>query len=275
MQALDIINSSNAVTGYVYKKQNDVVYYFQLRRLNDSLLKENARLKNQLAEGSEIDTFKEVVATIPVTIKDTTTPPVVKDSTGAIKIAPTGKAKVIKYASYTYIPARVINNSISNDRQNYITINRGSADGVQKKMAVVTTNGIVGQIENVSEHYATIVSTLSARKVSAKLSDGTITVTSWESGTPDFVVAEKMPLYTTVKKGDSVFTGNSFYPENILVGRVAKIDTNKAGSKDLKIRLSTNFRNLQYVYVVKNPMDTERRKLEEETEKAEKATDKH
>lgn len=263
-QGLDIVNSSNAVTGYVYKKQNDVVYYFQLKKMNDSLLQENTRLRNQIASGSNIDSFTDMIARIPVTVKDTATQ---KDSAG-ISLMPTGKVKVIRYASYRYIPARVINNSISNDRINYITINRGADDGVRKEMAVVTGNGIVGRVADVTAHYARVASVLSDRKVSTKLSDGTSNlITIWNPGSPEYVVTEKVPIYCKVKKGDSVFTtGYSFFPENVLIGTVAKIDTMKAtNAKNLKIRLSTNFRNLQYVYVVGDKMREERKQVEAKT----------
>jgi len=259
MQGMDIVSSSNAVVGYVYKKQNDVVYYFQLKRLNDSLLDENTRLRNQLAQ-YKADTFRDMIARIPVTVRDTTR----RDSSG-VTLAPTGAVKVIRYANYRYIPARVINNSISGDRTNYITINRGAADGVRKEMAVVTGNGIVGRINNVSEHLATVVSVLSDRKVSTKLSDGTAGLfTIWNPGSPEYVVTEKVPIYAKVKKGDSVFTtGYSFFPENVLIGIVAKVDTMKAtNAKNLKVKLSTNFRNLQYVYIVEDKISAERKELE-------------
>lgn len=263
IQGMDLVSSSNAVSGYVYKKQNDVVYYFQLTRMNDSLLRENARLRNLIAGKSNIDTFTDLMARIPVTIRDTVTQ---KDtSASAIKLTPTNTVKIVRYAEYHYIPARVINNSVSNERANYITINRGYEDGVRKEMAVVTTNGIVGRVNNVSAHCASVVSVLSDRKVSTKLSDGTSNlITIWNPGSPEYVVTEKVPLYTKVKRGDSVFTtGYSFFPENVLIGTVAKIDTMKAtNAKNLKVRLSTNFRNLQYVYVVEDKMADERNKLE-------------
>jgi len=263
MQGNDIVNSSNAMTGYIYKKQNDVVYYFQLKRLNDSLMMENAMLRNKMAATGDIDTFKSTVAVIPVTKKDTVTTSA-KDSTGAIKITTSEKITVVKYASYYYIPARVINNSISSDRQNFITINRGSEDGIRKEMAVVTGNGIVGRVENVSEHYATIVSVLSGRKTSAKLADGSGPYFPIWQGSPDYVTIESVPLYVKNKRGDSVYTtGYSYFPENILIGTIAKIDTiKKTDSKSLKVRLSTNFRNLQYVYVVGDKLHEEKMKLE-------------
>ncbi len=261
MQGVDIVSSSNSVVGYMYKKQNDVVYYFQLKQMNDSLLAENARLRNNIAQVSNIDQFRDSTVRIPITVRDTTK----RDSLNT-----QGVLKVVRYAQYNYIPARVINNSISNDKINFITINRGANDGVRKDMAVVSGNGIVGRVVNVSAHYARVVSVLSDRKVSTKLADGTSNLISiWNPGSPEYVVTEKVPIYIKVKRGDSVFTtGYSFFPENVLIGTVARIDTMKASSaKNLKIRLSTNFRSLQYVYVVDDKMGEEKKQVETESNK--------
>jgi rod shape-determining protein MreC len=48
---------ANEVTGSVSKKYNDIEYYFHLRKTNDSLVKENARLHNmQLSSFESPDT---------------------------------------------------------------------------------------------------------------------------------------------------------------------------------------------------------------------------
>ncbi len=265
MQGADIVNSSNAMTGYFYEKQNDVVYYFQLKRLNDSLLNENRQLRNTLAQMSNIDSLSDSIARIPIVVRDTSK----RDTSKGNKM---GGVKSIRYALYHYIPARVINNSVSNDKMNFLTINRGAKDGVKKEMAVVTGSGVVGRVAQVSDHYATVASVLSDRKISARLSDGTFSFILWEPGSPDYVIMEKIPVQVPVKRGDSIFTtGYSFFPENVLIGRVAKIDTMKSSNaKNLKVRLSTNFRNLQYVYVVEDKMGEERKQLEQSTNSAKK-----
>jgi len=265
---MDIISSSNAIAGSIYKKQNDILYYFRLKKLNDSLLRENTRLRNALGRQSFVDTFQKTIAAIPVAEH--------KDTAAAIPAKPqdslihtVGPPKVIQYALYEYIPARVIKNSVSNDRINFITLNRGKDAGIQKGMAVVTGNGIVGRVANVSEHYATVASVLSYRRISARLRDGTYyNFFFWNPGSPDLVEMTNIPLTTAVKRGDSVFTtGYSYFPDNILIGVISRIDSlRNSNSKSLTIRLSTNFRSLQYVYVVKNKMGTEKRKLEAQTE---------
>jgi len=179
----------------------------------------------------------------------------------------------VGYASYTYIAARVINNSVVNDRNNYITINRGTADGIGKDMAVVSSEGIVGRVAYVSKHYATIISVLSSRNISTQIAGGNTGITSWSNNSPDFVTMGQVDIRAKVRKGDTAYTTSySVYPENIPVGIVVAIDTYKVNnSLNLKLRLSNNFRNLKYVYVVKDNLGSERKDLEKSTAAKEKA----
>lgn len=262
VQGVDIVNSSNAVVGYFYKKQNDVSYYFRLRSANDSLLNENARLRNQMASLTHVDTFADSLVRIAVRQKTDT---IAKAADTSNIKKPVGKPEIIRYVQYEYIPARVVNNSISNDRKNYITLNRGSKSGITEKMMVVAGNGIVGRVENVSDNFSTVVTVLSEdRRYSAKLPDGTGGFIMWEKGSPDFVYLTQIPSQQKLKRGDSVFTNSySDFPDNILVGTVSKVDTMKVNNTlKIRVRLSTNFRSLQYVYVVKNKLGDEKQQLE-------------
>ena len=75
-----------------------------------------------------------------------------------------------------------------------------------------------------------------------------------------------MPQEAKIKKGDSVFTTSysRLFPPDVLIGTVVKIEINKKnGLQQLSLRPSTNFRNLEYVYVVSNVMDNERKQLED------------
>ena len=267
VQGLDIVSSSNAIAGYFYKKQNDVVYYFQLRRLNKDLLAENAQLNNQLSEIKYTDTFQNSIAQIAIIEKKDSATLSREANLPDSMIKKVGNPRIVRYSEYNYIPARVLKNSISNDKINFITLNRGSEDGIEKDMAVVTGNGIVGRIASVSKHYSTAASILSNRKVNVQLKDGTPGFIHWEPGNASYVKMDKIPIFQPVKRGDSVYsTSYSYFPVNIFVGTISKIDTMKAtNDKKLTIRLSTNFRNLQYVYVVQNDMDAERKALEKQT----------
>lgn len=238
------------ISGIVYKKQSDVVYYFGLRKMNDSLLNENAFLRKQIDQLHSVDTLKDSIVHKVVSPQDTS-------------------VHIVRYADYVYRTARVINNS-TNASDNYITINRGSNDGITKNMAVISGSGIVGRIEHVSAHYASALSVLSAKqKVSAKLKDGTSGFVTWEEKQRNILIMNDVGQEVKVKKGDSIFTNNySFFPPDILIGTVVRTEKVKKNTmQQIYLQSSTNFHNLQYVYVVENKMSMEKKQLEDSTAK--------
>jgi len=238
------------VSGIIYKKQSDVVYYFGLRKMNDSLVNENARLRRQMNQIYSVDTLK--------------------DSLVHRTIAPLdSSAHIVKFADYMYRTARVINNS-TNASDNYITINRGAKDGISKNMAVISGTGIVGRVEHVSAHFASVLSILSSKqKVSAKLRDGTNGYIIWDEKQPDVLIMTDVPQQVKVKKGDSVYTAIfSIFSPDILIGTVLKTVVVKKNAMQLiYLQSSTNFHNLQYVYVIENKMMAEKKQLEDSTGK--------
>jgi len=269
----DILSSSNRISGFFYNVNHSIVQYFNLKSISDSLILENAQLRNILAQNSNIDTFQDVIMKIPVIGVDTVIkkPSVLNDTVAAVvdsNARKFGERKIVKYAEYHYIPAKVINNTIAHDRINFITINRGASDGIEPNMAVVTYNGIVGRVIYVTDHYATVITILSeGRSYNAKLMDGTTEMIRWDVGSSNSVSMSKIPKLVDVRIGDTVFTTeHSIFPESIMIGTVAEIeDDEKTNSKNLRILLSTNFRKLDYVYVVKNNMAKEKDELEQKT----------
>jgi len=247
MQGVDIMSSANTLTGKAYQKQQDVVYYFGLKRMNDSLINENARLRNLMMIANSYDTLA--------------------DSSAQLAVVPTDTAKKVQYNDYVFRTARVINNSVASGN-NFITINRGRNDGIRKGMAVISGTGVVGRVEYVSAHYASVISVLSVKqKVSAKLKDGTFSPVTWEGDNPDIMHMENVPQQIKVKKRDSVFTTSySFFPSDILIGTIVGVSKSKKNNmQTLHLKTATNFRNLQYVYVIENKMSAERQQLEDST----------
>ena len=64
--------------------------------------------------------------------------------------------------NFNYIPAKIINKSVFK-RNNFLTINKGSKDGINVGMGVVTDKGVIGVIYSVSENYALILSLLHSK----------------------------------------------------------------------------------------------------------------
>ena len=247
LQGNDIVSSANTVSGIVYKKQSDVVYYFGLRKMNDSLLNENALLRQKIDRISSVDTLKDSLVHKKIAGTDTAT-------------------HIVKYADYLYRTARVVNNS-TNASDNYITINRGTKDGISKNMAVISGTGVVGRVEHVSAHFASILSVLSTKqRISAKLKNGTNGFVIWDEKSPDLLTMIDVPQDVQLRKGDSVLTNNYslYFPPDILIGTVVKTQAlKKNGLQLIYLQSATNFQNLQYVYVIENKMAGEKKQLED------------
>lgn len=252
LQGNDLLSSANTVSGLVYQKREDVAYYFGLKRMNDSLVHENAMLHTRLAKMlHSFDTLQDAFHHIPLSSGDS--------------------VHIVHYARYLYRTARVVNNSITAEN-NYVTLNRGSSHGIRKNMAVLSGNGAVGRIANVSENFSTALSILNVKQqISARLKDGNMGSVIWEEGDPEVLLLKNIPQQIDVAIGDSVFTTSySFFPPGILIGTVFKKFLIKKNNLQLiYLRPATNFRNLQYVYVVENTLLQERLKLEDSTKRME------
>ena len=235
-QRASVWNSSNQVVAQSYEKVNEISSYLRLGKTNDSLASENARLRNQLATSFTSDSIKQG------TVRDTT----------------------LKQ-QYTYTIATVINNSV-HQKNNYLTINRGSKHGISKGMGVTSAKGIVGIVLNVNENFSTIRSLLhSETKVSANV-NGSIGSIVWGEGNydPRFAYLKDIQSHLNIKKGNRVVTSEfSMFPQGTAIGYVAETRTSKGdNSLDIKIKLDTDFATLDYVYVINNILSAQQLSLE-------------
>lgn len=236
-------NTSNSVVGNTLAISGNVKSYFDLGSVNQSLSTQNAQLEKRVLE------LEDQLKAVKSVMMDTT------------------YADTLMRVKYDYIPAQVVNNSI-NQLQNYITINRGSKDGVRKDMGVVDHNGIVGIVSAVSDHFSVVISVLNTKlRLSGKIKNsdffGSLT---WDGLSPRQILLEELPRHVIYKEGDTIVTSgfSTVFPEGITVGR---IETSEKQTNDnfyrLKVNLATDFYRLRDVRVIKNSFDSERKQLEE------------
>jgi len=241
------LNVSTEITGRFYERYNNIEYYFQLKKTNESLVAENLRLRQQLKENFEApDSARRL-------IRDT----LKVDSHTVIK--------------YMLMEAKVVNNSTSS-QANYLTIHRGFSQGVRPNMGVTGPQGIVGSVVNVSKNFATIQSMLHYQfRVVAKLKHSNETGTiEWDGISPLYVTLKNIPKSVRVEKGDTVMTSqiSNLFPANLMVGTIAEIiPDNSSTFYSLRVRPATNFGNIEYVYVIDNLQADEQKMLEDSTRK--------
>ena len=101
--------SANVITGKIYELSGNTASYFHLRTINDDLLDRNVLLEQQIAN------LENALASLGT------------DSTELAGL------KTIHENNYTIFKANAVNNSLNNV-DNYITIDKGSSDGIQPDM---------------------------------------------------------------------------------------------------------------------------------------------
>ncbi len=230
------------VTGFVNQRYSNVEGYFSLRKANVELMEENTRLKNLLKKDFDIP-----------------------DSSATTVIDSIRVDSIEQYRKYQYYAARVINNSVTS-QNNYITINRGYAQGVSKDMSVISPSGIVGTVVNVSKNMATVMSLLHSQSgVSASLQKtGETGRVEWDGRDPQELIFKNIPKSIAVQKGDTVVTSlYSTFPANYPIGIISEITEQPSSNfYILKIKPLANFYNIQFVYVVRNLQKEEQDALE-------------
>lgn len=232
------VSSANAISGYVYEQVNTVEEYLSLKEQNEALAGENARLKKLLYN------TQDTANTPPVKLPEV-------------------------MGNFGVIQAKVIRNSYG-VHENYFTINSGKNQGIKEDMGVVSSLGVVGIVENVSNNYATVISILNLKfKLDAKIKKnnhfGTLT---WNGKNTGFAQLIDVPRLAAVNKGDTIVTGSesTIFPENIPIGTIDKVYRDKKTNNfTLEVRLFNDMTSLGHVYVIENKDRDEIIKLEEET----------
>lgn len=235
-------NTSNAYAAKMLAWSNSAREYTQLRQVNKDLALENRRLHMQLTRVQQ----------------------------GAPAAPAAYKADSIFANRFTYTVAKVINNT-TQFANNYITIDKGTDDGIRPGMGVISPTGVVGKVKLCNRHFSVITSILHSQfMVSSKLVKANeIGTGKWDGINPTQLRLDAIPRYKPVNKGDSVVTSdqNATFPPGILVGRVRSVGVQaNQGFHDITLDLSTNFGNLSFVYVVENRLQNEQEGLEKQVE---------
>ena len=138
-----------------------------------------------------------------------------------------------------------------------ITIGRGSADGVQKDMAVIAAGGVVGRIVGTPASHASRVQLLIDRNAAA----GAFTerthaggmVTGVDKDPP--LIMDLVSNLADVKPGDTVVASgvDGIYPKGFAIGRVETSERGPGLYRAITVRPAVDFSSLEEVLVVLLP----------------------
>jgi rod shape-determining protein MreC len=238
-----VILFSNSITNYTNEVFENINWYFELKKINSSLVEENLILKNQLEkfiEKNSIDSLENV--------------------------------------AFQYQNAKVISNNLSSFKNNLI-INKGTKHGLKNEMGVISSTGIVGIIDRTSKNYSSVMSVLNTEsKINAKVKRtshfGTL---EWNGLSNRDLLLNDIPETADIKIGDSIITGGMslIFPEGINIGVISEImkqekfnDTImkfninnqvkianiefRENYLNIEVKLHTDMNNLNNVYVIES-----------------------
>ena len=237
VQRFKVLGAVRSVESWFWDRTGRIRYYFNYRTENDRLTAENLQLRQQLAQFAAVQRALDTM-------------------------------DVVAEPEYTYFGATVVRNSV--DRQhNFLVLDRGSADGIEEGMGVVTARGVIGIVSAVSRHYSYVISLLNTEQsVSAKLAgSGAFGPMTWTGVSPRSAILREIPVHIQTAPGDTVYSSgfSTIYPPDIPLGAVEKSTIRQGSSQDLTVTLFEDFRSLRNVYIVKN---NRRQELEELYEQA-------
>ena len=238
-----ILLFSNSITNYTFDKFSFFNEYFELKKINSSLIDENLFLKSRLekmSNNNNIDSLKNVI--------------------------------------FKYKNAKVISNNLSSFK-NHLIINKGADDGLKNEMGIINSTGIVGIINRTSKNYSSVMSVLNIdTKINAKVKRtshfGTL---EWNGLSSKNLLLNDIPETAEIKVGDSIITGGMslIFPEGINIGVVSEIIKQKNRNDtianfminnqvkiakiqfkenylNIVVKLHTDMNNLDIVYVIES-----------------------
>lgn len=228
------LTSASAVSGSVHNVGAGVLSYFNLHSINDDLNHRNAQLE------AEVVNLREQLQTLRLQ--------------GYTDTMPTPEG----VAHFDFIVANVINNS-THHPYNYITIDKGTADGVRPELGVIDHSGVVGTVSVAGEHYSRVISLLNPNfRLSCKIKGsehfGSLV---WDGKDPSVALLEELPRHTVFTTGDTVVTSgfSAVFPSGIPVGIIIDdADNHKENFFTLRVKLFADFTRLSNVQVVVNNM---------------------
>lgn len=231
------LTSASSVSASVLEVSNSFTKHWNLSKNNKNLQRENIRLRKQN----------------PISF--------MKLGSNLVKIDDT-----LYRQQYEYIPGIIINSSC-NKANNFFTLNIGRKQGVRRKMGVFSDKGIIGVIHSTSDHYSVVKSVLTADiNLDVVIEpSGAFGLLKWNGRDPRRGSINGISNDMKIKKWSKVVTkgGSGIFPRGLMVGKIEKLEPIEGKPLwEVTFIYSEDYRSAQNVYVIKNLLQEEQKKLE-------------
>ena len=160
-------------------------------------------------------------------------------------------------ANYDYLGCNIIGYSGGNISNGYI-IDKGTKDGVEKDMVVITPAGLVGKVTKASSSFAIVQTILNENIAVAAMVESTDETTGILQGITDsknknLTELSNIPIESAIKEGDKILTSGlgDMYPKEIRIGEVISVEVDNVGiMKRAVVKPYVDFNKLEELFVV-------------------------
>lgn len=143
------------------------------------------------------------------------------------------------------------------NKTTFLTLDSGTADGVEVGMPIIVSGGLVGSVCEVGDVWCRVrVITESSAGTGAYVArSGEIGIVSGDIGfgVDNKCIMKYLPEDADVKAGDLIYTSGigSVYPRGLLIGRVESVDVDEfARQKVATVKAAVDADSLRYVMIV-------------------------
>ena len=207
------------------------VNFKNVKEENDALISENAELENKLVEYNRL-----------------------KEENDKLR-------EILNYANanknYDYLGCNIIGYSGGNISNGYL-IDKGTKDGVEKDMVIISSQGLVGKITRTEENFSIMQTILNENIAVAAMVESTRESTGIIKGIGDgknrnLISLTNLPIDSEIKEGDVILTSGlgRMYPKEIRIGEVISVETdNVKVMKSAVVKPYVDFNKLEELVII-------------------------
>jgi rod shape-determining protein MreC len=133
-----------------------------------------------------------------------------------------------------------------------LTVNKGSSSGIEKGMPVITTEGVAGQVINVSPHYARILAATDPNSaIDAIVQENRIQ--GIIKGNGRGYQLRYILKNNAIKEGDQIITSGmgGIFPKGMAIGHISEVIKSRRGMfQKIKVKPAVDFQRLEYVTII-------------------------
>ena len=141
---------------------------------------------------------------------------------------------------------------------NTVIVNKGTGHGVQKDMAVVSCEGLLGRVVTASRNTANVLLIIDPRSAVGGVVQGnrSLVLVEGDPGTPGMCLVKCLAMESELMAGDKVLSSGlgGIYPKGLIIGEIVELIPGKYGvGSAARLKPAADFARLEEALIIVEP----------------------